>query len=84
MVPLRKVVVAFGYNVRWDGTSAYVTNTGNNYILTPGVGEVNGKKLEAAPEIKESKLYVPISLIETDFGISYVVNGDNSITFTKP
>ena len=83
MVPLRAVVAAFGYNVSWDGKSATITGAANKFVITPGVIEVNGKNLEAAPEVKESKLYVPISFIEKDCGISYVVNGDSSITFSK-
>ena len=83
MVPLRKIAVAFGYTIAWDGKSATIADTAATFILTPGVGNSGVKKLEIPPEIKDSKLFVPISFIQNDCGISYTVNADDSITFTK-
>jgi len=84
MAPLRIVVDAFKYNVAWDGKTATVSDAANTFKITPGVTDINGKTFEPAPVIKDSKLYVPITFMVDDCGMSYTLNDDKSITFTKP
>ena len=84
MVPLRVVVAAFNYNVAWDGKTATISDAADTYKITPGVDVINGKKFDPAPVIKDSKIYVPITFMVDDCGMSYTLNDDKSITFTKP
>jgi len=83
MIPLRTVVTAFDYKIAWDGKTATVSNAAETYILTPGINDYNGKQLEIAPEIRDSRVFAPISFTETYCGLSDKMNDDKSITFTK-
>ena len=81
MVPLASVLRAFAYETIWDGT-ATVRKDGTSFVLTSGVNNYNGLAYEAAPEIKEGRMYVPTTFISTQFGIYFTVNKQIA-TFSK-
>ena len=81
MVPLASVLRAFSYETIWDGT-ATVRKDGTSFVLTSGVNNYNGLAYEAAPEIKDGRMYVPTTFISTQFGIHFTVNKQIA-TFSK-
>jgi hypothetical protein len=90
MVPLKKIGNALGYRVEWnpDTYRADVFRNGELIIeLEPGINnyEVIDKKirsLEAAPEIIESIMYVPISFFDQILAlVTYSVDEWEWITF---
>ena len=76
MIPLRAAAESHGYEVVWNGEEMSVTVANNNvntklYIgkdsyyveTTEGAGMSNPVMVGAAPELKDSKTYVPAVMI---------------------
>ncbi|MFM9327458.1 stalk domain-containing protein [Paenibacillus mesotrionivorans] len=87
MLPLRAVAEAMGFQLQWNAQAYSVELTKDNLFTTVKTGEneyaVNKmlKKLEAAPALVESKLYVPASFfVEVLPGA--VVSGNDGISIT--
>lgn len=70
MVPLRQVAEALGYEVTWNGETQTVELTKGAHWTIVKIGEDNYNfarmivKLGAAPELKDSKTYVPVNFLE--------------------
>lgn len=73
-VPVRIITEAFGANVEWEDSSKTVTITLGDKVVIMQVGNpealVNGKKvlLDAPPEIRSRRTFVPIRFISEAFG----------------
>jgi len=93
MIPIREVVEHFGYTVLWNSkTETIQINKGSEYITSIKVGrnsypksKASPKFLESAPEIKNSKTYVPVSFFEEILDLLYApeTNGDITISSYK-
>jgi len=91
MMPLRQILTNIGYDsgdLRWEGQKAVITRNGNAIItLTPGENnfQINGvmqRSLEAAPEMKDGRMYVPISFFDQILGLTaYNIDDMGNITF---
>ncbi len=87
MLPLRAVAEAMGFKLQWNAQAYSVELTKDNLFTTVKTGENEYavdkmlKKLEAAPALVESKLYVPASFfVEVLPGA--VVSGNDGISIT--
>ncbi|RXJ02205.1 copper amine oxidase N-terminal domain-containing protein [Anaerobacillus alkaliphilus] len=90
LVPLRFVSENLGTNVRWDKKTNKITvyTEGKTIVLTPGstTVSVNGvaTKIEAAPEIKNGRTFVPLRFISEQLKAKVDYKSDDqSITVRK-
>jgi hypothetical protein len=80
MVPLRKVAEKLGYKVTWiHETSSVEISKGDknvNLQISNKVYQNNNEKnvLKDAPELKNSKTFVPISFLKELLGIEVLIN----------
>jgi len=90
MIPLSRVVVAFGYTTRWDGSAREATVYLNGevvIVLREGENnyQLNGvlqRSLEAAPVIHDGNMYVPISFFDQILSLtSFSIDTRGNITF---
>lgn len=87
MLPLRAVAEAMGFQLQWNAEAYSVELRKDNIFTTVKTGEnqyaVNKmlKKLEAAPALVESKLYVPASFFEKVLP-GAVASGNDGISIT--
>jgi len=92
MLPVRAVSESLDMNVGWDAKTSTVTLTSKDnkdtVILTIGNTTmlVNGKKvtLDSAPEIKDSRTFLPVALVANAVGAKTDWNKDTrTVTLTK-
>ena len=90
MIPLREVCDAFGYKSIWNVTSYSVQIIGKNLTANVFVNRNNYIKnnqspqtLESVPQIKNGKVYVPISFFTEYLNLLYSVDENGTITFTN-
>ena len=93
MMPLRTVLEGLGYlpeDITWSSSANEATISRNGQViivLTPDVNnyQVTGvlqRSLEAAPEFRDNRLYVPISFFDQILSRkAYVIDGQGNITF---
>lgn len=80
MVPLRRVASDFGYEVNWIGNTKTVDLTKDNESLSLQIGSseysYNGSKtvLNQAPELKNSRTFVPITFLQEILNIEVIIN----------
>lgn len=85
MMPIRDVGVALGYDVKWDNPTRMAELKKNEQMLTSNADAndygINKEtvKLEKAPEIKEARMYVPVSFIEEVMKLDTEVTEDGTI-----
>jgi hypothetical protein len=74
LVPVRFIAESFGASVEWDGLEQEVKIDSNGILIKMKIGEVaahvNNKLIEmdAAPEIYNSRTYVPLRFVTEAFG----------------
>ena len=74
LVPFRKIFEAFGLEVQWDAKNQTVTaiGKGTEILLTINNSKafvnLKEKKLDAPPEIKDSRTFVPLRFIGESIG----------------
>jgi hypothetical protein len=74
LVPFRKIFEAFGLEVQWNPTNKTVLATGKGteiYLTinsTEGIVNSEEQKLDAPPEIKDSRTFVPLRFIGESIG----------------
>ena len=74
MVPVRFITEGLGANVGWEGTEKKVTINYEGKTIELWIGKTNAKvdgskyTLDATPEIKNSRTFVPIRFIAENFG----------------
>ena len=93
MMPLRRILENMGYtddNIQWNapyneaviirnGSPAITLRAGENNFQINGVMQ---RSLEAAPEIRRSNMYVPISFFNQIMGLTaYSIDEQGNITF---
>lgn len=90
MIPLREICDAFGYKSIWNVTSYSVQIIGKNLTANVFVNRNNYIKnnqspqtLESVPQIKNGKVYVPISFFTEYLNLLYSVDENGTITFTN-
>lgn len=70
MISLKHVAEHYGYAVAWDGSAKTITLTKENSSFTMTIGDQmygynrSLQKFEVAPEIKDSRTYVSMSILE--------------------
>jgi len=81
MVPVRFITEGLGANVGWEGTEKKVTINYEGKTIELWIGKTNAKvdgskyTLDATPEIKNSRTFVPIRFIAENFGSQVGWNG---------
>lgn len=90
MIPLREICEAFNYKLTWNKSSysAQIANENLNVsILVNRNGYIknNGavQTLESAAQIKNEKVYVPISFFSKYLDLIYSIDENNQITFSR-
>lgn len=91
MVPLRALAESLGAEVQWDGATRSVTaklgDTNVRLVVGSNTAYIDGKPvtLDVAPEIKNSRTFVPVRFITEAFGCSVGWNGTTrTVTITYP
>jgi hypothetical protein len=85
MVPIRFVSEALGFTVQWDGifriVSIYVNGTTIRLQVGNTTADLFGKAvtLDAAPEIKTGRTFVPLRFISESFGAKVTWDGELKI-----
>ncbi len=70
MIPVRAVAEALGYTVGWEGETKTVSLAKDdvNATMVIGTNSYSDTELEAAPEIREDRTFVPSSFFEKVLG----------------
>lgn len=89
MIPLRQIVEALGYKVDWNGKEQAIEITKGPQWSRFKVGENNynfakmAMKLEKAPELKNEKTYVPMSILNEVLRLDTVLIAENGQLIIK-
>lgn len=96
MVPVRQVADALGFTVTWDGEARAVSlddgvlhttvTIGTDrywYASSTAIGMSAPTELGAAPEIRDSRTYVPLSLFGMLYGEGGAVMEGETLSFTR-
>jgi len=90
MVPLRAALEYFGYTVLWSNAqnTVAISKDSMNTKITIGRNSYykpknSPKQLEAAPQIKNGKTYVPISFYNDILGLLFAVDSNGNVVISQ-
>jgi len=90
MVPLRATLEYFGYSVLWSDSQNTIAISKENMNTKITIGrnsyykpKNSPKQLEAAPQIKNGKTYVPISFFNDILGLLFAVDSNGDVTISE-
>lgn len=90
MIPMRAVCEGLGYTVGWDKAANASTITKENFTTkvqpeknSYAIGSNPPRELEAAPQIRNGVMYLPVSFYETILGAAYSVDENDTVLFSQ-